>query len=195
MKNRLLLLSLAAFAVLLTSCSIEKRVYRDGFYVQRHHKQTVPYHPETMAAQQPASTEASSESSAPSADVAAATTEQQPSDAAVVTPVVLQETATAADQAGCVTVLQDSRPEHDSRVELKQQAGKQTAPPSEGKSQIVAFLLCFFFGLLGIHRFYLGYVGIGLIQLFTLGGFGIWAFIDLIMIAFGALKPKGGEYK
>ncbi len=62
------------------------------------------------------------------------------------------------------------------------------------KSQVVAALLCFFLGALGIHRFYLGYITIGVIQLLTLGGCGIWALIDFILILVGSLKDKeGGE--
>lgn len=68
------------------------------------------------------------------------------------------------------------------------------ASSKNGKSQLVAFLLCFFFGALGIHRFYLGYFEIGIIQLLTVGGCGIWYLIDLIMILTGDLKPKNGEY-
>ena len=64
----------------------------------------------------------------------------------------------------------------------------------EEKSQLVALLLCLFVGFIGIHRFYLGYIGIGVIQLLTAGGFGIWALIDLIMIITGDLKPMNGEY-
>lgn len=63
-----------------------------------------------------------------------------------------------------------------------------------GKSQTVALILCFFFGLLGFHRFYLGYPLIGIIQLFTAGGFGIWTFIDFIRIILGDLEPKNGPY-
>ncbi len=62
------------------------------------------------------------------------------------------------------------------------------------KSQLVALLLVIFVGALGIHRFYLGYTGIGIIQLLTGGGCGIWALIDLIMIITGDLKPKDGDY-
>ncbi len=62
-----------------------------------------------------------------------------------------------------------------------------------GKSQLVAFLLCFFLGYLGVHRFYLGYIGIGIVQLLTAGGCGIWALIDLIRIATGGLKAKDGS--
>lgn len=66
---------------------------------------------------------------------------------------------------------------------------------SSGKSQMVAFILCFFFGWIGVHRFYLGYTGIAIVQLLTLGGCGIWALIDLIMILTGDLKPRYGDYK
>ena len=63
------------------------------------------------------------------------------------------------------------------------------------KSQLVALLLCFFGGGLGLHRFYLGYTMIGILQLLTAGGFGIWALIDLIRIITGDLKPAdGSEY-
>jgi TM2 domain-containing membrane protein YozV len=55
-------------------------------------------------------------------------------------------------------------------------------------------LLALFVGVLGIHRFYLGYTGIGIIQLLTFGGLGIWALIDLILIITGDLKPKTGDY-
>ncbi|QIX63433.1 TM2 domain-containing protein [Hymenobacter lutimineralis] len=68
------------------------------------------------------------------------------------------------------------------------------APLAEGKSQAVALILVLLVGGLGIHRFYLGYTGIGIAQLLTLGGCGIWALIDLIRIITGDLKPKGGDY-
>ena len=55
--------------------------------------------------------------------------------------------------------------------------------------------LYLFGGKLGIDRFYLGYIGTGILKLITCGGFGIWWLIDLIMIATGKLKPKdGSEY-
>lgn len=65
---------------------------------------------------------------------------------------------------------------------------------SGGKSQLVAGLLCFFLGGLGIHRFYLGYTWQGVVQLLTLGGLGIWVLIDFIRILVGDLKPKGDDY-
>jgi TM2 domain-containing membrane protein YozV len=53
------------------------------------------------------------------------------------------------------------------------------------KSRLVAFLLCTFFGVLGVHRFYVGKTGSGIVQLFTLGGLGIWTLIDWIVILSG----------
>ncbi len=61
------------------------------------------------------------------------------------------------------------------------------------KSQLVALLLAIFVGFIGIHRFYLGYTGIGIIQLLTLGACGIWSLIDLILIATGDLQPADGS--
>lgn len=77
---------------------------------------------------------------------------------------------------------------------LEKQARKADVKETHGKSQLVALLLCIFLGGLGIHRFYLGYTGIGVIQLLTGGGCGIWALIDLIRIITGDLQPKGGSY-
>ncbi|GIT08855.1 MAG: hypothetical protein CM1200mP30_24850 [Pseudomonadota bacterium] len=61
------------------------------------------------------------------------------------------------------------------------------------KSKLTAILLCFFLGSLGIHRFYLGYTLIGVIQLLTFGGFIIWAIVDLIMLIIGSLKDSEGN--
>lgn len=63
-----------------------------------------------------------------------------------------------------------------------------------GKSQLIALLLCIFIGVLGIHRFYLGYTGVGILMLLTAGVCGILALIDLIRIITGDLKPKNGDY-
>ena len=58
----------------------------------------------------------------------------------------------------------------------------------------MAAVLCFFLGLLGVHRFCLGYTGIGILRLLTFGLFGIPTLIDFIRILIGDLKPKGGDY-
>ncbi|GAB2880313.1 hypothetical protein GCM10027074_55710 [Streptomyces deserti] len=53
--------------------------------------------------------------------------------------------------------------------------------PYSDKSKIVAGILQLFLGTLGIGRFYVGSVGVGIAQLFTCGGLGIWALIDGIL--------------
>ena len=60
------------------------------------------------------------------------------------------------------------------------------------RSYIFTLLLSFFFGYLGVHRFYTGYIIIGVIQLLTAGGFGLWALIDLISIALNKYKDADG---
>ena len=63
------------------------------------------------------------------------------------------------------------------------------------KSKTTAILLCFFLGFLGIHRFYLGYTLIGIIQFLTGGGFLIWVFVDFLRLLTGSLGPEGSVWK
>lgn len=58
---------------------------------------------------------------------------------------------------------------------------------------VVALLLCIFLGGLGIHRFYAGKIGTGILMLITLGGFGIWTIIDLILIIIGKFTDSEGN--
>ena len=89
--------------------------------------------------------------------------------------------------------LTASATDESSTIQFNQNATKQT-PPSGGKSQIIALILCLLVGGLGIHRFYLGYTWQGVVQLLTAGGCGIWTLIDLIRIITGSLGPKDGSY-
>lgn len=56
----------------------------------------------------------------------------------------------------------------------------------------LAFVLCLFLGYIGIHRFYVGKVGTGLLYVFTCGLFGIGTLVDLILIAMGSFTDKAG---
>jgi TM2 domain-containing membrane protein YozV len=61
------------------------------------------------------------------------------------------------------------------------------------KDWLTTLLLCLFLGGLGVHRFYTGHTVIGIVQLLTLGGCGIWSLVDLIMIAIGSYKDASGN--
>ena len=50
------------------------------------------------------------------------------------------------------------------------------------KSFVTTLILAIVVGFLGVHRFYVGKTWTGIIQLLTVGGLGIWSFIDIIMI-------------
>ena len=90
------------------------------------------------------------------------------------------------------------------KKEVKRQlAAAPKSTDAEGKSQLTALLLNIFLGALGIHRFYLGYVGRGILYIalfltsfLILPGIALFVLeiIDLIRIITGQLKPKNGEY-
>ena len=63
-------------------------------------------------------------------------------------------------------------------------------PGASKKNKMVALLLCIFLGVLGVHRFYVGKIGTGLLYLFTGGLFGIGWIIDIILIAVGSFKDQ-----
>ena len=62
--------------------------------------------------------------------------------------------------------------------------------PASPRSRLAAALLASFLGALGIHRFYVGKIGTGVLMIFTLGGLGLWVLIDFIIILVGSFKDK-----
>lgn len=67
----------------------------------------------------------------------------------------------------------------------------QPTPPQ--RDFLTTVLISFFLGGLGVDRFYLGYTGLGVAKLLTLGGCGVWALIDFILILTGSLKDAQGR--
>lgn len=63
------------------------------------------------------------------------------------------------------------------------------------KSRLAATLLCFFVGVFGVHRFYVGKIGTGvLLLLLSSTGIGeIWCLIDFILILCGQFKDSDGN--
>lgn len=121
---------------------------------------------------------------------------------------VAPSAAKAEAAASATTSAEASQPTKFNRKAFKQELKRQlaAAPKStnaEGKSQLVALLLNIFLGALGIHRFYLGYVGMGILYIalfltsfLIVPGIALFVLliIDLIRIITGSLKPKNGEY-
>ena len=80
---------------------------------------------------------------------------------------------------------------------------------ASSKSKVVAALLCFFLGWAGVHRFYLGYTTIGIVQLvltlvafltfifgvgfLVLVGVEIWILVEFILILVGKLTDFKGN--
>lgn len=73
----------------------------------------------------------------------------------------------------------------------------QTAPwagqGESDKSFIATWLFAWLLGGLGVDRFYLGKIGTGIAKLLTLGGLGVWALVDLVLVLAGAQKDKEGR--
>ena len=98
---------------------------------------------------------------------------------------------------------QSSMPYYNTNTEPQQQSDGnniqqpiiyvQSSEQRSEKSRGVAAVLCFFFGTLGIHRFYVGKIGTGLLWMFTLGFFGIGDIIDFFMIICGSFKDSEGR--
>lgn len=61
------------------------------------------------------------------------------------------------------------------------------------KDGVVCLLLCFLLGVFGVHRFYVGKTGTGLLMLITIGGLGIWYIVDMVMIIVGNFTDNAGN--
>ena len=76
---------------------------------------------------------------------------------------------------------------------LEEKVAKRTEFRTSEKDWITTLLLCVFTGVLGIHRFYVGKTGTGILYLFTGGCFGIGVLIDLIHIVTGKFEDADGN--
>jgi TM2 domain-containing membrane protein YozV len=100
--------------------------------------------------------------------------------------------------SGCGKQIHDSAPTCPGCGAVQIHGAVQVASPAAisasatDKRILPAFLLCFFVGLFGAHRFYVGKVGSGVAQLLTFGGLGIWSLVDLILILCGAFTDANG---
>src|SRR5438046_10321657 len=63
-------------------------------------------------------------------------------------------------------------------------------PEVSKRSRGVAFLLSFFGGVFGLHRFYVDKPRTAIVMLLTFGGIGVWYLYDLVLIAAGAFRDR-----
>jgi len=72
-------------------------------------------------------------------------------------------------------------------------AGTGGSQSSSDKERNTALILSFFLGWLGLHRFYVGKIGTGILMAFTMGGFGFWNLIDFIKLWQGKFADSNGR--
>ncbi len=115
---------------------------------------------------------------------------QQPKENEKITPV-----ASSVQPSPSNSPIQNSAPIYPSASHVnpgQSQQPMQSAGESD-KDYLITFLFSYFLGVLGVDRFYLGEVGLGLAKLFTFGGCGVWAFIDVILVLSGTMKDRLGR--
>jgi len=197
MKSTSTLLSLIFCAGMFTACSVERTAFVNGEKLEWHRKASTALETNAQGNEKTAtstelvaavngSVSGVSTSSAPSAtDLAAKETDKRTSKS--FTHASPKNVVIKADGQTNLSSNNSERGATWSSVSAKPKPGGE-------KSQLIALILCAVVGGLGVHRFYLGYIWQGVVQLLTLGGCGVWALIDFIRIIMGNLEPKDGGY-
>lgn len=88
-----------------------------------------------------------------------------------------------------------ANPSQTQNVDQNQQNYQQPPmnPPKEKNIALILSVVSMFTGIHGLARFYTGHIGLGIVQLITIGGCGIWTIIDIVQIASGNFKDSDGR--
>lgn len=197
MKN---LIYILPAMLLLASCSVEKRVHMTGYHIEwkkskaNYEEQQIANNQdddEILVVQQWESQQKANENSPTSTD--------DNLTASIDNPITLPapKMALIGKKQMSATKESETRQQDKTLIANKTTKTKDKADKTHvagGKLQIVALVLCFFLGGIGIHRFYLGYTGLGVLYIFTAALFGIGWLIDLILLIIpNGLSPKGKD--
>jgi TM2 domain-containing membrane protein YozV len=193
--------------LVLTSCTIEKRVYMSGYHIEWKNGKQNSNKQELVSNDNKKQTEKNQIETVEQSENEINTIDNSPTvndnlTASVDNSVIIipfRKIVSFSKKENTVTANINPTTETKNLIANKvskaqKKAEKNNSADGEGKSQLVALLLCIFIGVLGIHRFYLGYTGIGILMLLTGGVCGILALIDLFRIITGDLKPINGDY-
>jgi hypothetical protein len=201
-----------AIVLVLTSCTLEKRIYSSGYHIEWHkgknNSGTTEFASKNTVQQKDENQLTIIEAKIVHTDInenaqnkKVISTSNDNLVASNDNAIVLKSTKTTIlktntldyNQNVSSIIKKENQKKYTNETQkVKKKVEKKSAAGGSGKLQIVALILCILLGLLGIHRFYLGYTGLGVLYLLTLGLFGIGWFIDLILLIIpNGLTPKG----
>lgn len=197
MKKTIGLLSLLGLVIGLASCSTERQVYSDGRTIEWSRKNTVAVATEDV--ERPSAPFTYQEVRMSAVEAVRQVEPTLEASTSMVASTVMNKRVgkvLARAQEDVPGAQEGSAPVRMGEAPYSEAVA---APPSSsgggGKSQLIALILCWLVGVIGIHRFYLGYTWQGIVQLLTLGACGVWTLVDLIRIIMGTLQPKNGPYE
>jgi hypothetical protein len=191
-------LTLIIILLSLSSCSVQKRVYMPGYYIERNGSKN------NSDEQKPTNNDKTTQIELHKTS----NNEQKENEINMFSNMAMADNAIVSlthtpvlsdKNKNSITVITKTpapvaAKKSMQKNNVKKKKGKNNSALRGEKSQLIALLLCIFLGLLGIHRFYLGYPGIGILMILTAGGCGLLYIIDIVRIATGDLEPKDDSY-